>query len=360
MIYIAAILTGLLVLATVLPHIPIAHGVVRVADFPRQQIVFITLVLLAATLLLEPGWQRYLLQAVLALIVAVQTALILPFTPLWRKQTATYDARRDRDGRPLRLITCNVKQSNRDYGALIGLLRDRDPDIFVLMEVDHDWRDALAETLGRYETTVEQPQDNTYGMILASRFPLDDVEVTDLLTKGVPSIRATVSLSDDLCFRLYAIHPEPPVPNHGTEGRDGETGIVALMVRDEKLPVLVTGDLNDVAWSRTTHRFRRVSRLLDPRLGRAIFSTFDARYPVIRWPLDHLFVAPQFRLNRMERLRAVGSDHFPVQFDLVLCPDAKAHDRPGEANGDEKSRARELAGQAKQRKEEPIGTDWEN
>jgi endonuclease/exonuclease/phosphatase (EEP) superfamily protein YafD len=353
------ILTGLLLLATVLPYIPVAHGIVRIGDFPRQQIAVVAVVLLAASLLVEAGAARTIIQLALAAIALVQIAFVLPFTPLWRRQTADYKPERDTDGMPLRLIVCNVKQSNDRHETLEEIVSARNPDLIVLMEVDQTWLDALAGVLSGFPHVVPQPQDNSYGMVLASRFALSETDVTDLLTDGVPSIRTTVSLSEDLKFRLYAIHPEPPVPHRGSEGRDGETGLVAMMVRDEILPVLVTGDLNDVAWSGTTHRFRRVSRLLDPRIGRRVFSTFDARYPFMRWPLDHLFHSPQFRLKAMTRLPPCGSDHFPVMFDMVLCRDGKAETKPEKADREDIARTRELVGEAKKRDEKPIGTDWE-
>jgi endonuclease/exonuclease/phosphatase (EEP) superfamily protein YafD len=250
--------------------------------------------------------------------------------------------------------------SNRQFASLESEITRHDPDIFVLMEVDDRWIEALSDLFAGYPHLVLQPQENSYGMALASKFALSDTVVDCLLTDGVPSIVTTVTTPDGQHFRLHSIHPEPPVPHRGSEGRDGETALTALRVKDETLPVLVTGDLNDVAWSGTTRRFRRISGLLDPRIGRKVFSTFDARYPLVRWPLDHLFHSAEFRLKGMRRLPACGSDHFPVMFDLVLCRTEDAESTPEDANGDDMARARELVGEARKRDEKPIGTDWES
>jgi len=353
------IVAALLVIATVLPMLPLAHGLIRVGDFPRQQILVVALVALAASFLAGADIAWWLaVQLALAAVAIVQSAAILPFTPLWRRQSASPAPGEEGEG--LSLLACNVKMSNRSFDALAGLIGSRDPDIFILMEVDEKWLDALQPVLERYPHIVALPQDNSYGMAVASRFALTDTEAGCLLTDGVPSIITTVETPQGQKFRLYAIHPEPPVPQRGTEGRDGETSLVALRVREETLPVLVTGDLNDVAWSRTTTRFRRISGLLDPRIGRKVFSTFDARYPLVRWPLDHLFHSADFRIVDMMRLPPCGSDHFPVEFDLMLCPRPKAESRPEEANGEDLERARDLTGQARRRDEDPIGTDWED
>jgi hypothetical protein len=76
------------------------------------------------------------------------------------------------------------------------------------------------------------------------------------------------------------------------------------------------GDLNDVAWSRTTRLFQRISGLLDPRVGRMYVNTFHADYPLLRWSLDHIFHSTDFALVEMKRLPHVGSDHFPVYVAL--------------------------------------------
>ena len=88
--------------------------------------------------------------------------------------------------------------------------------------------------------------------------------------------------------------------------------------------MVVCGDINDVAWSRTTRLFQKISGLVDPRKGRGMFSTFHARYPGVRFPLDHILHSTEFRLVEMRRLPYVGSYHFPVVATLSLEPNATA------------------------------------
>ncbi len=356
MLIVNTVLAGLLLAVTIVPFLPVAHGIVRIGDFPRQQIVVVALGCLVLSLATASNLVFSLIFAAIALF---QAWFIAEFTKIWRKETKDFDPAKD-EGKRFRLVASNVKMSNRDYDGHQSLLKAADPDIVVLMETDAGWLEGMRPFLEEYPHRIEQPQDNSYGIALASRFPLSNTSVQDLLTEGVPSIFATVELAENLRFRMYTIHPEPPVPHRGTEGRDGETALIALSVRDEDGPVIVTGDLNDVAWSKTTRRFRRISGLLDPRIGRRIINTFDARYWFMRWPLDHLFHSPHFRLAGMARLEAGGSDHFPVRFDLVLCKDEDAESHPDQADETDIDRARDLVSQAKQRDEKPIGTDWED
>ncbi|MBS9719157.1 endonuclease/exonuclease/phosphatase family protein [Tianweitania sp. BSSL-BM11] len=353
------VLAVLLVAITVIPFLPIAHGFVRMGEFPRQQILIVALACLVLSLA-SGGllFDRWFFVVTFSAIALFQAWFIAEFTRLWRKESKHFDPAVDH-GQRFRLVASNVKMSNRDYAAHIRMIEQADPDILLLMEVDDDWLDGLASVLDRFPHRVDRAQENSYGMAMMSKFRLDDVSVQDLLTEGVPSIFATVVLDKTLRFRLYSIHPEPPVPHRGTEGRDGETALISLKIRDERGPVIVTGDLNDVAWSKTTRRFRRISRLLDPRIGRRMINSFDARYWFMRWPLDHLFHSAHFRLVDMQRLEPGGSDHFPVQFDLVLCHDPEASSGPDEAADSDIDRARTLVQEADERDDEPIGTDWE-
>jgi endonuclease/exonuclease/phosphatase (EEP) superfamily protein YafD len=102
--------------------------------------------------------------------------------------------------------------------------------------------------------------------------------------------------------------------------RDAEILLVGKEAKAAKLPVIVAGDLNDVAWSYTTNLFLKVSELLDPRIGRGFYSTYHAHYKLFRWPLDHVFFSSHFYLHNIKRLPSIGSDHFPIFIEVSLMP----------------------------------------
>ncbi len=355
-------LSGFLVLATLLPISKVPFGAIRGLDFPKQQYFLIACGMGIATLVFYPGWLGGYGAYGLFGIAAIQAIYIAKFTPVWPTQSVRADAALQADAsRRVSMIAANVKKSNRDYGALVDLVKAERPDLVMAIETDAAWIDALKEGLGTdFDHWVEAPMDNGYGMCVMSVLPLDTSEVRMLVTRNVPSVKTTVRLRNGALFRLYVVHPEPPVFAHDTKGRDSEIALVGLEATKDDLPAVVAGDLNDVAWSTTTRRFQRLSGLLDPRVGRGFFNTFSATMPWMRWPLDHLFHDARFRLVGMARLGKIGSDHFPMWFELALERTPEGQDtieasEPGERHG-----TKRMIVEERKRTRDPIGGDWED
>jgi len=137
--------------------------------------------------------------------------------------------------------------------------------------------------------------------------------------------------------RIVGVHPRPPEPIRDTysTARDGELALWGKELASETRPVVIGGDLNDVAWSRSTRLFLRVSQLLDPRRGRGFYNSFHARHWWMRFPLDHVFHSDHFSLRRLARLGPVGSDHFPILVDLQFEPrEQDDHEQLDKKHGD--------------------------
>ena len=312
---------------------------IRIWDFPRFQLSVVGGAALAgaAFVSLPVGAEmRWVFVSALALAVAFQATLVWRFSPL-----APVEVQRSRgghEGARLTLAVSNVLESNRESERLIEVLRSADPDLVLCVETDDWWREKLDALKATHPHTVQCPLSNTYGMLLYSRLPLDDTSVDFLVEPDIPSIQAKVKLRGGQLVWLNCVHPRPPAPGESDESleRDAELLLVGKRVCEATLPVVVCGDLNDVAWSRTTRLFQKTSRLVDPRKGRGLFSTFNARIPLLRFPLDHILHSDTFRLVSMERLPYVGSDHFPVCATLSFEPSAaKEQEAPAPDAGDE-------------------------
>lgn len=334
---------------------------IRIFDFPRIQIV----VLIGLTLTLYTAlhlykrlrlWE-YALASVLVIALGWQLISIVPYTVLYPRQMS--DSNAENDSNRISLLLYNVLHDNLEVEMLRALIRENDPDIILLSEPTQWWLDQLDGLEEEYPYTIHQPQDNHYGKLLYSRLELVNPEIRFLIGPEVPSFRTGVRLRSGTLITLYGVHPRPPGlrrPDAGnndrgiedseremqkgndredSDMRDAELLSVAKEVKElGDVPVIVAGDFNDVAWSRSTHLFQRIGGLLDPRVGRGFFTTFDTGNRLMRYPLDHVFASKHFLLAELRRLPHIGSDHFPILVILDYNPGDSADDEPQPATGD--------------------------
>ncbi len=340
-------LSMVLLAVTVFARIPLHNWWLRACEFPRVQIASVAVIIALLSLITEPPWQLYSLAASL-LVVVIQLWRIFPYTPFGPLELK--NAEPGNEDRCIKLLVSNVLTPNRNAQGLIKQILEHQPDIVLTLESDDWWGEQLQNALSdTWPEVVSIPLDNLYGMHLFSRLELQGLEVKRLIQDDIPSIHCWVILRSGERVRLHALHPRPPAPQESDTSlwRDAELLLVGKEIRDHAGPTLLIGDLNDVAWSRTTRMFTRVSGMLDPRRGRGMFSTFHAEHRLLRWPLDHIFVTEHFTLLRMERLQAFGSDHFPILATLCHRPSRSDENDKPEPDGGDREDAKETINAAR-------------
>jgi endonuclease/exonuclease/phosphatase (EEP) superfamily protein YafD len=300
---------------------------IRGLDFPRMQFLAVGLFLALGLAAMGVEWRgpEGVVMVFLLLSFAFQVWHILPYSALARKQVLHGEGRAR-----FSIFISNVLMENRQADRLLARIRERKPDVVVAVETDQWWTDRLRGLADSHPHTIEVPQENTYGMVIRSRFPLHESSVEFLVKETVPSIHTRVELPCGVRVQLHAMHPKPPYPEEDptTTDRDAELLVVGKRVGERGGPTIVAGDLNDVAWSKTTRLFQKISRLLDPRIGRGRFNTYHAAYWWLRWPLDHVFHSDHFRLLRLEVQPSIGSDHFPIFAELSYEPAGEEDQSP--------------------------------
>lgn len=288
----------------------------RGADFPRLQILFVGIIAFFLLLFWQGEWdsKREIIFVLLIAALAFQLKMVLPYTFLWKKQVAQVRSEQLDSSKQISVLVSNVLTPNDQYHLLIEHIQKFQPDLVLTLETDQTWQNYLKVIEQDYPYRVPVPLDNLYGMHLYSKLKLVDTDVKFILSDEIPSIHTTAILPSGQAVKLYCLHPKPPSPTEAKDStlRDAELLIVGDQIKDLDESCIVMGDLNDVAWSRTTRLFQRISGLLDPRVGRKYVNTFHADYKFLRWSLDHLFHSTDFALVQMQRLPHIGSDHFPI------------------------------------------------
>lgn len=315
---------------------------IRALDFPRVQIMVLLIIIASAY-----GWfygygqlTQKIFLGLMVLAIVNQLVHVYKFTPLVPVQALRSKIKAPKNS--FGFMISNVRMSNKKYDKFLKLVKETDPDLLLINEPNQRWADEISELDERYPYCIKKPLENTYGMMLFSKFKLSNTEVRYLVEDGIPSFYTVVELPTGKKFDLFTVHPQPPQFDHDTHLREAELLTVAKMAKESPYPSIVAGDLNDVAWSYTTNLFRKISGLLDPRIGRGFYNTYNAFVPFFRYSLDHVFYDSAFRLIRMKCLGFFGSDHFPIFIRLNFEPqEADEHQVP-EPDEEEKEDAEEL------------------
>lgn len=334
------ILSGFFFLATFFPLIKSDKWWIRVFDYPRLQ-------KLTILILISLGWifysdlsqsEPWIWLGLIGIAVFYLGNQVYPFTPFGKKMIKKVPFREESG---VHILAANVYQYNVKYSKLLNLVQIERPDILFFVETDSKWEKALNPLEKDYPFTIKIPLDNTYGLLFYSKLKIIRQEIHYLIDSEIPSLELDIELRNGDMITIFAIHPTPPVPGENSKStdRDAEILIVGEKAKSSKLPSLVIGDLNDVAWSYTTELFLKISEMADPRRGRGTYNTFHAHYPIFRWPLDHVFLSKDFGLSKMKVHRNIGSDHFPISIKAVLIQERTVE--PIRANGDEKKEARQ-------------------
>ena len=354
------VLAALVIVATALPFLRQPYWWVRMFDFPRAQVAILGIVVLAlfgvVNLYLASDASRaeWVTFALLVLAVGYQCVRMVRYTPLSSQQTVAADPAVVSGDRSVRLVVSNVLMENREIDRWARIVLAEDPDVIATVETDQWWADHLSETLDDYPHSVLIPQDDTYGMCVFSKLPITQQEVRHLVEEVVPSLFLTLELPSGEPLRLTVLHPRPPRPDiqQDSQLRDAELVRAAREVATFDEPTIVAGDLNDVAWSYTTNLFQKLSGLLDPRIGRGLYSTFHAEHWWLRYPLDHVFHSDDLALVELRRLESIGGDHFPMMIELAVDPSSRSLQEKPDADAEALDQAEEIVDEAQEFKAE--------
>lgn len=342
------IFTVLLLIVTILPKIPSSHWVFRVADFGKIQITFFTAVTFAVGFFFYENQYWWYTQGILLSIIIFHGITLIKYTRFYPVKKISHSGATS--SKHVKIISANVYQFNKEYQRFIDLIKKNQPDVFLTMESDTKWENALQVLENEYPFHHKVTLENTYGMHFYSKLKIEKSQTHYFVADDIPSIEAHLKTNNGYQFVFFGVHPPPPSPTEEetSKERDGDLLSVAKRVKDFKKPVLVIGDFNNVAWSRSSILFRKISHLIDPRVGKAFISTFHAKYKLLRFPIDLMFHSEDIFIEDLKTLGNFGSDHLPVFCEFFIDHHIdEQENRIEKADADEKAEAQEMIKEGK-------------
>lgn len=320
------ILSFILIVSSYIPLIQNPHWFFRFFEFGKLQLLFLlTLTLIGGLLFIE----KYTSTTLLFICFTSLTIIyhIKDLYPYSTFHSTPKNSRTKSSSNTISIISANIYQDNNDYFRFIEMIEKHNPDLFLTMESNKDWENALSHFDKTYPFHIKVALENTYGIHLYSKFEILSLKVHYFVADDIPSIEAQLKSKDGFVFNFYGVHPPPPSPTEEdtAKERDGELLSVAKVVKTKKEPCVVVGDFNNVAWAKSSLLFRKTSELIDARVGRGLFSTFHAKYWFFRFPIDLFFHSTDVFVVELKTLEYFGSDHFPIFSSFYI--NKKNHDQ---------------------------------
>ncbi len=303
----------ILIIASILPFISHQYWIFRICEFARMQILITQIVTLIFGILIYNLLPIHILitEILLFIFIMNHAVILMPYVPF---KNLFRNAKTRKSDKSISVLSFNVYQYNKEYLKFISLVNELKPDIFLTMESNSDWEQAMSVLDTQYPYRKKVALENTYGIHFYSKIKVDDCKVNYFMADDLPSIEANLTTDNNEKLTFFGTHPPPPSPTEEdtSKERDGEIIMIGKKVKEYNNPVIVVGDFNNVAWSKSSKLFKKISGLIDPRIGRGFFSTYHANYKLLRFPIDLLFHSNSIFIEEFKTLENIGSDHLPL------------------------------------------------
>lgn len=207
----------------------------------------------------------------------------------------------------LTLYQQNLLFSRKETQAWLDVLDDLSPDVLTLQEINHQ-NEHLLETLraAGWANILLCLSEASLREAVLSRLPVVDGSERCSKRHGISAFQV---VTDAGPVWVASVHLSWPWPYPQWQ----QVPKLVPFLESLEGPVVLAGDFNSVAWSRSVRQLARASRA--QRLG-PYHHTFDLPYLGLPIGIDHvLATGGQGRVTVMERL---GSDHNGLYAEILL------------------------------------------
>ncbi|MBI3996411.1 MAG: endonuclease/exonuclease/phosphatase family protein [Candidatus Omnitrophica bacterium] len=247
-------------------------------------------------------------------LFAISMALLnlLAITPLHRRAPTRKAAR------TYRALMANVLSGNQAHDKVHRLLRETQPDVVVLVEINERWLEALQPLTDTYTFTNHVLLPGGFGIVLLSRVPVERTQIVRLRATGLPLLVVGLMLQDQR-VTIIGTHPVAPTNPFRTKHRNQHLADLAEFVLVQNRPTMVLGDLNTTSWSPGFQHLMRRARLRDSRVGFGVQPSWPSMAPSpLRIPIDHCLVSHHIIVHQRRIGPHIGSDHYPIIVDFSV------------------------------------------
>ncbi|MGE4159259.1 MAG: endonuclease/exonuclease/phosphatase family protein [Planctomycetota bacterium] len=247
-----------------------------------------------------------------ALAASVNLAMLVPYwihPPVAARVSST----------PLKLVACNVNSYFGDPGKVERMVRDENPDVFLLTEVTSQWLVALKNLRRDWPYGCSEDREDSFGIALYSRKPVREAKIEHLGSQGLPCIRAVLE-HDSQFLTLLGTHPAPPKSPRYAQWRNEDMAAMPSFL-GSKGHRMILGDLNSTIWCAPYRKLVREAGLQDAARGFGWKPTWPTMLPLLGVAIDHALVSPGIIVTEHRLGPGIASDHWPLAVTVTLSAD---------------------------------------
>lgn len=217
-------------------------------------------------------------------------------------------------GKPeLTLFMANIKRDNDQYQKIVDYIKEVNPDVFILEEVTPASMNAINTLSKAYPYRIDEVRDDYFGIILFSKFPLQNARIEKLGIAGLPTVVADVQMKEKF-ITLIGTHPVPPFHKRATEQRNNQLDTIAKFINKQSSPVILTGDFNSTPFSYPYEKLVRDTSLSNCANGFGYQPTWNYApfVPPFGLSIDHCLRSEEIGVTESYVGKDIGSDHKPI------------------------------------------------
>ena len=272
----------------------------------RPQAVLGGVFLLWVTYLLKDRTFFFLALFIIVLNVALMVFRLQAFSP----QAPAALSGETAPPRKIKIMSANVLTSNNDTQRIINLVREHNPEVFVALETDEKWRQALQALAIEYPFQATETRPDNFGMaVYAKEHFKSEILSVKAYDHHLPMIKA-----DFGSFVVVAMHPPPPLSHMMHTINDSYIKKAVGAVENDARPVFLVGDFNSTPWSGLVDSLAVNGFSLS---GKGLTWTWPVGFFPLAINIDHVFYR-NATVSDHRALEDIGSDHFPVMVSAAF------------------------------------------
>ena len=214
------------------------------------------------------------------------------------------------------ILSINLLSSNTNFQKVLELIKEKDPDILVFMELTPKWEEQLSSIYQLYPYRASEVRIDNFGIGMLSKTKME-TSVTYFENNIKPSIIGNFHHSEEP-VTIIATHPVPPINSFTFELRNAQLKDLANRRASFSDNFILIGDLNTSSFSSHFKDLLAKSELKDSRNGFGIGTTWPADFYPLRTTLDHCLVSKGINVLNQSPQPNIGSDHLPIFVEIGL------------------------------------------